>query len=724
MERYFTYVLLLIVLVSSFIVTVNAQGTWEWTTPTKGADNAVSSSSVTIATSIIINEVLPYPGEGEEFVELYNYGQDAVDMTGWYLQDAAGKKVSLETSINPDEYYVRYGSFSLNNSGDESLYLYDMEGNEVDYVEYSGAKKGESFSRFCDVYELHFCDFEMGLLTPGEKNKKGELNVETSRQGGDVTVGTEVTLSSSDPEATIYYSLDPNSSLSDALSYNGPITIEHDVTISFFALKGDTSSPIKQETFHVISPLVSVSEVLHLDKGWYVELLTHGDGVDKSQITLKADGSDVKLDKETTSKGKYIVTSLQDVVKHLSVVVAGAVVQELDIPSLTLGESFLSTADISHLTKWGAQNDYEISQTSSMGKPNVLLLEKDFNEMNTMGLRRYYLTRSGVQEPYATFLFKKWLGETYSGWITLTNNKVMWKVKALPGVEVRLYEQTEELGTVHTDEAGFGEVEISHYDEGLFHHIVVHGDGEVSFSRPYTHIVLSSSTKHDAQTVTTASTTAHVPSSVEIYAVLPNPEGTDSGDNEWVELSSEDGVPLEGMELLINEKAHDLPTLHFENEKVQRIYSKDIGASLLNKGAEMILQYNGKEIDRWTYGKSDEGEVLYRMQEDVKNLTRDSNTTGDSVKEVSKFQDVSKKSTALTVANDVQTASGDVISSLSDLSTQGVDVMSLGYSDIESLPKQSLQEQPVESNPQKSYAIGLLFLSLSLMFFAPFVEEK
>jgi len=98
----------------------------------------------TYSSDIVINELLPNPSgeeEEEEWIELKNTGSEDVDLCSWQLKDASGKTYTLESStITAGGYLTIYRSVSsiaLNNSGTETVELYQPDGNLLYTVTYS-----------------------------------------------------------------------------------------------------------------------------------------------------------------------------------------------------------------------------------------------------------------------------------------------------------------------------------------------------------------------------------------------------------------------------------------------------------------------------------------------------------------------------------------------------------------------------------------------------------
>ncbi|MEP7162812.1 MAG: lamin tail domain-containing protein [Candidatus Moraniibacteriota bacterium] len=122
---------------------------------------------------IRINEVFPNPdakNDSGEFIELYNYGEDTIDLSDWTLHDATktGKYLFPAASkLAKDSYLVLTDSdftFSLNNTT-EALSLFDNFGNIIHSVNYEKTKEGIS---------LNLVD---GKLKGSQRPTPGEANL-------------------------------------------------------------------------------------------------------------------------------------------------------------------------------------------------------------------------------------------------------------------------------------------------------------------------------------------------------------------------------------------------------------------------------------------------------------------------------------------------------------------------------------------------------------------
>ncbi len=91
------------------------------------------------AASIVINEVELNPegqDSGNEWVELYNPTEQTVDIGGWTIRPTSGMvstyTIPQGTTMGPEgRLVITFPQQFLDNS-DESVVLYDNQGNEVD----------------------------------------------------------------------------------------------------------------------------------------------------------------------------------------------------------------------------------------------------------------------------------------------------------------------------------------------------------------------------------------------------------------------------------------------------------------------------------------------------------------------------------------------------------------------------------------------------------------
>ena len=121
---------------------------------------------------IQITELFPNPlkVKYEEYIELYNGTTENIDLLGWALHDASksGKYTfPVGFIIKAKEYLAVFKKdfrFALNNSGDESVTLFDPVGKEVFRAAYDGSKNDVSYNFDGKLWRWS------KFLTPGEEN--------------------------------------------------------------------------------------------------------------------------------------------------------------------------------------------------------------------------------------------------------------------------------------------------------------------------------------------------------------------------------------------------------------------------------------------------------------------------------------------------------------------------------------------------------------------------
>ena len=140
--------------------------------------------------NIKINEFMPDPAGSDsakmpegEWVELYNVGEAAVNVSGWVLYDSddhhelyitPSNTNTGDTVVPADGFLVVYRNgdrdFSLNNRGYEEVRLYDgyppSRSTPIDNVSYSGSEENKSWSRIPDGTG----NFTITESTPGLRN--------------------------------------------------------------------------------------------------------------------------------------------------------------------------------------------------------------------------------------------------------------------------------------------------------------------------------------------------------------------------------------------------------------------------------------------------------------------------------------------------------------------------------------------------------------------------
>jgi hypothetical protein len=140
-------------------------GNWVETSVSPGKDNIENVSFSNDYSGVSVSEFLPDPeGEddanmpGGEWVELYNSGNEDLDLLGFSLYDNVGSSADVvvtntstngDTVIKSEDYLVVYMngvSGFLNNKGYDKIKLYDLNDELIDSVSYEGSDEGVSWS--------------------------------------------------------------------------------------------------------------------------------------------------------------------------------------------------------------------------------------------------------------------------------------------------------------------------------------------------------------------------------------------------------------------------------------------------------------------------------------------------------------------------------------------------------------------------------------------------
>jgi len=198
--------------------------------PTRGSARAAATAASPAGARVVLSEVMYDPGAGaSEWVELYNAGDDAVDLGGWILADGAARDVLPATVIAPRAFLViaASGSFAelypefdgelvvlggrignaLGNDGD-SLTLADPAGTVMDAISWGWDRSvldppipdvpsGHSIERAKAGIDTDSADDWTDTLSPSPGEPHRQAAVLGERPAAPVTGGQTITITGS-----------------------------------------------------------------------------------------------------------------------------------------------------------------------------------------------------------------------------------------------------------------------------------------------------------------------------------------------------------------------------------------------------------------------------------------------------------------------------------------------------------------------------------------------
>ncbi len=149
----------------SVFITLCAVGTAFAVTPVHATEdippcqNPPSASPTSSTAHVELSELYPSPAEGEEeFIELYNASNASVDLAGWSITDASGKKFTLPSdagSMSANGYRALPFSQTkiyLNNTSD-TVTLLRPDASTADTTTYDDTTRGESWARIANTWQ-------------------------------------------------------------------------------------------------------------------------------------------------------------------------------------------------------------------------------------------------------------------------------------------------------------------------------------------------------------------------------------------------------------------------------------------------------------------------------------------------------------------------------------------------------------------------------------------
>lgn len=227
----------------------------------------MAKSKRTDTTFLSINEFMPSPTEGDEWIEIYNGNNAAIDLSGWALADGTGKNfLTLSGLIMPASFRTFGLSADRLNNGGDAIILRDAEGRESDRACYGdwqcdGApaptgKEGISVARIGDGRDTNDDRSDFALTatpTPGAANvinvpegAKEQITT-TSAIGGSASGGKLQKNSKTELQWLADLLDKKNSELADLLKAENVIIVNNLYIGTDVSAKGPALSSDKQE---------------------------------------------------------------------------------------------------------------------------------------------------------------------------------------------------------------------------------------------------------------------------------------------------------------------------------------------------------------------------------------------------------------------------------------------------------------------------------------------
>ena len=141
-------------------------------------------------TNIVINEIMTKdPNKGPDYVELFNKGNEVVDLTGWYIfddEDRSDKVIKLDgVVLNPGEVFVleENNHFAFGLGKDDQVRLFNANGDLIDSYVWSGSHPKEVFARNPLTGQMEEAKASKGKINPVSKKEESpkEENSESSQ---------------------------------------------------------------------------------------------------------------------------------------------------------------------------------------------------------------------------------------------------------------------------------------------------------------------------------------------------------------------------------------------------------------------------------------------------------------------------------------------------------------------------------------------------------------
>ncbi|MCP4607254.1 MAG: hypothetical protein GY845_00875 [Planctomycetes bacterium] len=227
-------------------------------------------------------------GQYDDWIEIHNYGNDAIDIGGFYLTDNLSapdkwrfpQNIPILTTIPPRGYLVIWADNDTEYSGLHTNFKLDAGGEEIALFDYDGSTLidsvvfGEqtvdiSYGRYPDAADNWQFFTSPSPSTENISVFQGFIeDVKFSHEHGFYDTSFSVTIATETKNAIIYYTLDGSEPFNTAsavrspmgITYTGPVTINRTTCLRAVAIKsGWKSSDIQTQTYIFIDDVIRQS---------------------------------------------------------------------------------------------------------------------------------------------------------------------------------------------------------------------------------------------------------------------------------------------------------------------------------------------------------------------------------------------------------------------------------------------------------------------------------
>ena len=206
--------------------------------------------------------------EFEDWIELYNSGNETLDLIGYYLSDDPQNPLKFQITqsvIIVGEGYVllwadkdtsqgpNHLDFKLSSSG-ESILLSDPSGSLIDEVSFGVQEPDISMGAFPNGSNTYFYfDFPTPDNVNQDNGESAALAAPIfSIENGFYNTGISLELSSNESGVTIFYTLDGSTPTASDFEYTAPISVNQTTTVRAIAQKNNVpSSAIASKIYFV-----------------------------------------------------------------------------------------------------------------------------------------------------------------------------------------------------------------------------------------------------------------------------------------------------------------------------------------------------------------------------------------------------------------------------------------------------------------------------------------